>query len=96
MPKPDKLPSLDPNVRGIYDVLIAAAEQIRKDRRTNEFREAEKRTEQARGDRQRMRERDAKERAEEREWEAARLARLVTVPTFLELREGKKVLSLRD
>ena len=93
---PDKLPFIDPNVRGIYDVLIAAAEQIRKDRRTHEFRESEKRMEQARGDRQKMREREAKERREEREWEAARLAGLVTVPTFLKLREGQKVLSLRD
>jgi len=58
--KPDKLPTIDPNVRGIYDVLIAAAEQIRKDRRTHEFREAERRIEQQRGDRQKMREREAK------------------------------------
>jgi len=93
---PDKLPFIDPNVRGIYDVLIATAERVRQDRRTHEFRESEKRIEQARGDRQKIREREAKERREEREWEAARLAGLVTVPTFLKLREGQKVLSLRD
>jgi len=80
----------------IYDVLIATAEQVRQDRLTHEFRESEKRMEQARGDRLRMREREAKERREEREWEAARLAGLVTVPTFLGLREGKPVLSLSD
>ena len=95
MPRPDKLPYVDPMQPNIYGVLIATCEQVRQDRRTHEFRESEKRMEQARGDRLRMRERDAKERREEREWEAARLAGLVTVPTFLELREWQKVLSLR-
>jgi len=58
--KPDKLPYIDPMQPNIYGVLIATCEQVRQDRRTHEFREAERRIEQQRGDRQKMREREAK------------------------------------
>lgn len=37
MSKPDKLPTLDPNVRGIFDRILATVEQVRKERRSHEY-----------------------------------------------------------
>ncbi len=47
MAKPDKLPMLDPNVRGIFDLIIRTVVEIRKERHSQEYRQAEKRREES-------------------------------------------------
>ncbi len=44
---PDKLPLLDPNVRGIFDLIVRTVVEIRKERHSQEYRQAEKRREEA-------------------------------------------------
>jgi uncharacterized protein YaiL (DUF2058 family) len=41
--KPDKLPFLDPNVRGIFDRIIVTVAEIRKHRRSEEYRREQER-----------------------------------------------------
>ena len=41
--KPDKLPTLDPNVRGIFDRIIVTVAEVRRHRRTEEYRREQER-----------------------------------------------------
>ncbi len=43
--KPDKLPTLNPNERGIFDLIVRTVAQIRKERQTREYREGVERRE---------------------------------------------------
>ncbi len=61
--KPDKLPYIDPNVRGVFDVIIATVARIRKERQSHEYREAEKRREEASIALRKLKEFDAKAEA---------------------------------
>lgn len=94
MSKPDKLPTIDPNVRGIYDVLIATAAQVRKDRETDEYRQAEKRREQAAIALRDLRELERKE--VEAELLRQQQEAMVKDPTFIPFAPGRSSLSLRD
>jgi hypothetical protein len=40
---PDKLPTLDPNVRGIFDRILATVAEVRKHRRSEEYRREQER-----------------------------------------------------
>ena len=89
MSKPDKLPTIDPNVRGIYDVLIATAAQVRKDRKSDEYRQAEKRRELAA-----IARREAQER--ERQEVEAELFRQQQEAMAKDLAPGRAFVNLRE
>lgn len=73
MDKPDKLPSLDPNVRGIFDLILATVAQVRKERQSREYRDVEARRELAAVALRKLKERELAE--ELRAAEAANLIR---------------------
>lgn len=95
MDKPDKLPILDPNVRGIYARLIVAAVEIRKQRKSDEYRHAELRRAAAA---KLMREaREIEVQKEEAERTAAeRLAEAKKMPLFMAFEPSGEPLTLRD
>ena len=72
---PDKLPELDPNVRGIFDRIVRTVVEIRKERQSHEYRQAEKRREESTVALRKLKEFDAKAEAirEEQERRAAQL-----------------------
>ncbi len=61
--KPDKLPFIDPNIRGIFDRIICTVVQIRKERQTREYREGAERRELAAVHARKIKEFDAKAEA---------------------------------
>ncbi len=61
--KPDKLPTLDPNVRGIFDLIVRTVVEIRKERQTREYREGAERRELAAVHARKIKEFDAKAEA---------------------------------
>lgn len=63
MAKPDKLPSLDPNVRGIFDLILATVARVRKERQSYEYMQAEKRREEAAAALRKLKEGEAKAEA---------------------------------
>ncbi len=69
MGKPDKLPTLDPNVRGIFDRIVRTVVQIRKERQSQEYRQAEKRREESAVAVRKRKEFDAKAEAHRAEQE---------------------------
>ncbi len=73
--KPDKLPTLDPNVRGIFDLIVRTVVEIRKERQSQEYRQAEKRREESAVAVRKLKEFDAQAEAyrEEQERRAALL-----------------------
>ncbi len=76
--KPDKLPTLNPNVRGIFDLIIRTVVQVRKERQSHEYIQAEKRREESAVHLRKLKEFDAKAEAHREEQE--RRANLLRVP----------------
>ncbi len=73
--RPDKLPTLDPSKRGIFDLILATVVQIRKERQSHDYREAEKRREEASIALRKLKEFDAKAEAYRVEQERRAAAR---------------------
>ena len=94
MSKPDKLPTIDPNVRGIYDLLIATAEQVRKDRKSDEYRQAEKRRELVAIARREAQERERQE--VETELLRQQQEAMAKDPTFIPFAPGRAFVNLRE
>ncbi|MBA2348783.1 MAG: hypothetical protein H0V81_10860 [Solirubrobacterales bacterium] len=63
MSKPDKLPMLDPNVRGIFDLIVRTVVEIRKERQTREYRDGAERRELSAVHARKLKEFDAKAEA---------------------------------
>jgi len=94
MDKPDKLPTIDPNVRGIYDKLIAAAAEVRQQRKSDEYRQAEKRRELVAIARREAQERERQE--VEAELFRQQQEAMAKDPTFIPFAPGRAFVNLRQ
>lgn len=65
MSKPDKLPYIDPNVRGVFDVIIRTAADLRKQWRAADSMSHHEKAQAANERHQKARERERQERAAE-------------------------------
>ncbi len=90
--KPDKLPYLDPNVRGIFDRIIQTVAEVRKHRRSEEYRAEQERfalSEKTRHDaRELERKRRLAEEANAKRYAAAQAAGFIPVER-IPLRESE-------
>lgn len=93
-PKPDKLPSLDPNVRGIFDRIIATVAEVRKERRTEEWRMEEKRTGEAKAAKRELAARQAKEEYDRAQHERAKALTAIANGAYLMPHPDQPVLRL--
>lgn len=72
--KPDKLPTIDIESRGIFDRIIATAVQVRKDRRSDEYRQLQQRELKAAEALRRLKELEAKAEEDRKREEERHLA----------------------